>query len=91
MVEDKYPRVANYQHETVKALMELLAASGLEHPDQLRPWHIHRRVSAFEVKHYGELFEYLESGDLLEEPLPRSFARATRAAQASSFGHAAPD
>ncbi len=91
VVKAKYQRVANYQSETVKAMMELLAASGLEHPKQLRPWHIHRRVSAFEVRHYGELFEYLQSGDLLEEPLPTSFARATRAASAESFIHADPD
>jgi glutamate synthase domain-containing protein 2 len=91
VVADKFHRVANYQYETVKALMELLAASGLDHPDQLSPWHIHRRVSAYEVKHYGELFEYVEPGDLLEEPLPRSFARATRAASPDSFNHAAPD
>ena len=91
VVADKGPRVANYQYGTVKALMELLAASGLDHPSELRPWHIHRRISAFEVKHYGELFEYLVPGDLLDEPLPASFARATRAANAQSFTHSTPD
>jgi hypothetical protein len=71
--------------------MELLAAAGLEHPNQLRPWHILRRTTQFEVHHYGEMFHYLNDSELLREPLPKDYARAVHAASAQTFGHVAPD
>ena len=85
VVSDKAVRVRNYQHNTVRALVELLAASGMSSPAELRPWHILRRVSPTEVHHYGEMYEYLKDGALLSQPVPKSFARAWHAAQASSF------
>lgn len=57
VVADKAARVRNFQHNTVKAFGELLAASGLRTPSEVRPWHILRRVSPTEVRHYGELYE----------------------------------
>ncbi|HVY31839.1 MAG TPA: FMN-binding glutamate synthase family protein [Polyangiaceae bacterium] len=91
VVADKAVRVKNYQHNTVRALVELLAASGLSSPAELRPWHILRRVSPTEVHHYGEMYEYLKDRALLAEPVPKSFARAWRAAQAASFDSATPE
>lgn len=91
VVADKALRVKNYQHNTVRALVELLAASGMSSPAELRPWHILRRVSPTEVHHYGEMYEYLKDGALLAEPVPKSFARAWRAAQAASFDSATPE
>ena len=91
MVTDKAKRVQHFHYETVKTLMELLAASGLNHPDDLRPWHILRRTSQFDVHHYGEMFHYLNSGELLQEPLPKGYARAVSAASSQTFGHVSPD
>lgn len=91
VVADKAVRVKNYQHNTVRALVELLAASGMSSPAELRPWHILRRVSPTEVHHYGEMYEYLKDGALLADPVPKSFARAWRAAQAQSFDSATPE
>jgi hypothetical protein len=91
VVADTAVRVKNYQHNTVRALVELLAASGLKSPADLRPWHILRRVSPTEVHHYGEMYEYLKDGALLADPIPKSFARAWRAAQAHSFDSATPE
>lgn len=88
VVEDKAVRVRNYQHNTVRALSELLAASGMAAPSELRPWHILRRVSPTEVRHYGEMYEYLEPGALLNDAVPPSFSRAWNAAKASSFDSA---
>ncbi|HYQ18518.1 MAG TPA: FMN-binding glutamate synthase family protein [Polyangiaceae bacterium] len=85
VVEDKAVRVRNYQHNAVRALVELLAAGGMSSPTELRPWHILRRVSPTEVHHYGEMYEYLEEGALLGDVVPKSFARAWHAAQARSF------
>jgi glutamate synthase domain-containing protein 2 len=66
VVSDKQQRVANFQHETVHAFLELCGAAGLDHPDQLRPHHIQRRVSHTEVATYADVYEYLAPGELLK-------------------------
>jgi len=90
-VSGKSVRVKNFQHNTVKAFCELIAAAGLEHPSELRPWHVERRVNETEVMHYGEIYEYLEPGALLQEPLPKSYERPWRAAHAHTFGPVEPE
>ena len=87
---NKNVRVANFHRQTVASVCEILGAMGLSSPEELRPWHIMRRISATEVKHYGEIYESVENGDLLEEPYPASYERANRAATATSFHHVDP-
>jgi hypothetical protein len=87
-VADKRVRVANYQTATVHAFSELISAAGLAHPHDLRPWHILRRISPTEVRHYGEIFQYLEAGELLGQPTPPAYARAWLQAQAETFAPA---
>lgn len=85
-VADKGKRVASYHHETLKSAREIIGAMGLKSPAELRPWHLMRRTGPTDVKHYGELYEFLEPGSLLDEKtLPESFARSVRAASAESF------
>ena len=69
-VPDKATRVAQFHGNTLKALRDLLCAAGLEHPDQLGPEHILRRVSATEIRSYRELFPCLQPGELLGSSLP---------------------
>ncbi|MBJ21315.1 MAG: FMN-binding glutamate synthase family protein [bacterium] len=85
VVEQKYLRVARYHGETVHAAIDLMGAAGLATPQELRPWHIIRRISQLETRHYGEIVEFLEPGAILRDELPEGFARAWRAASASSF------
>ncbi len=86
VVGDKRKRVATYHHETLRTVGELLGAMGLESATELRPWHVMRRVGSFDVKHYGEIFEYIEAGSLKPgAATPKSFARAVEIAQAESF------
>lgn len=89
VVDVKSKRAARYHAETVEAAVELMAAAGLASPAALHPWHIMRRVSPFETRHYGEIFDYIEPGSLLEDELPASYARAWRSATAESFEHVA--
>ncbi len=42
-------------------------AAGLEHPDQLGPEHILRRVSPVEVRSLAALYPFLKPGELLED------------------------
>jgi len=91
VVSDKATRVQQFHYQTLKTLVELLAAAGLSHTSDLRPWHILRRTTQFEVHHYGEMFHYLNPGELLTEPLPKDYARAVHAASSQTFGHVSPD
>ena len=50
VVPHKIERVYNYHHATLHALAELLAAAGLEHPQQIRPIHFSQRTSTTEVQ-----------------------------------------
>ncbi len=84
----KSVRVANFHHETMASLGEMLGAIGLASPVDLRPWHIVHRVSPTEVKHYGELYDFVEEGALLRHPLPLSYRRACHGASPETFGHA---
>ncbi|MDX1520367.1 MAG: FMN-binding glutamate synthase family protein [Anaerolineae bacterium] len=82
---DKKVRVMNFHRETVDSVQEILGAMGKSHPRQLRPWHITRRVSPNDIRHYGELYEFLNDGDLLSEPYPITYQRAMEASSAETF------
>ncbi len=84
-VGDKSQRVKNFHHATIHSFLEVIAAAGLSHPSELRPWHIQRRVSAWEVKHYGEIYPYLEPNALLQSEAPKAYSRPWAAAKAESF------
>jgi len=87
VVEDKYKRVANYHYATLKSVSEMIGAMGLPTPADLRSWHIMRRTSPTEIKHYGEIYEFLHEGDLLTEPIPATYERACQAASPDTFAH----
>jgi hypothetical protein len=93
VVPDKAERVLNFHHNTIHALSELVAAAGLEHPDQLGPHHFLRRGSADRVVSYAEQYDRLQPGELLVAPetAPHRYADAWRARQAGSFVMAAHD
>ena len=83
--EDKSRRVCNFQRNTVKSACEMMGAMGLEKMEDLRPWHLMRRIEAYEIRNYSEIYDFLEPGDLLKEPMPESYARACKAARSDSF------
>ena len=86
VVPDKAERVASYHRNTLKALAQMLAAAGLDHPDQLAPHHLVRRVSSTEVKLFSQIHYFVAPGDLLGggEPSP-FYADSWRMARADSF------
>lgn len=89
VVPDKSDRVAHFHQNTMKATAELIAAVGLEHPSDLKPHHIVRRLSPNRVAVASSLLEYLEPGALLSggdwEKLPEVFRTFWPLAQANSF------
>jgi glutamate synthase domain-containing protein 2 len=87
---DKATRVFQFHDNTVKALRDLLCAAGLEHPRQLGPEHILRRVSQNEVRSLAALYRFLDPGELLERmPEHAVFRSFWSAARSDSF--VAPD
>lgn len=88
-VPDKAERVFHFHSNTVKALAELIAAAGLTHPNQLRPHHLVRRVSANQVKLVSNLLPYLQPGQLLDlslqTELPEPYQTFWPKARADTF------
>ncbi|MDX2298737.1 MAG: FMN-binding glutamate synthase family protein [Xanthomonadaceae bacterium] len=89
-VPDKAERVFHYHQATLIALKELVAAAGLDHPSQLLPDHILRRISQAEVVSYARLYPQLRPGELLERiPEHVVFQRYWEMARPDRFGLAA--
>jgi glutamate synthase domain-containing protein 2 len=65
-VSDKTERVYRYHRETVRGTMDLLGAMGLERLEDIRPHHIFRRIDDLRVRHFGELYDFLQPGQLLD-------------------------
>lgn len=63
---DKAARVHNFHDNTLRALRDLLCAAGLDHPSDLGPEHILRRVSPVEIRSLAALYRYLRPGELLQ-------------------------
>lgn len=85
VVEEKYKRVANFHKETVKAIMDMIGAAGLNHPSELKPYHIYRRIDAKNVERLDKIYPYIESGSLLKKPYPDLYAPYWEKAKAETF------
>jgi hypothetical protein len=85
VVPHKIERVYNYHHATLHALAELLAAAGLEHPQQLRPIHFSKRSSSTEVRTFAQLYPALRPGELIDGTDDVRFRDAWSMARADTF------
>jgi glutamate synthase domain-containing protein 2 len=85
VVPDKTTRVFNYHHATLHALAELIAASGLSHPQEIRPIHFSHRISGTDVLSFARLYPELQPGELLEGNVESPRFHAWAYAQAESF------
>jgi glutamate synthase domain-containing protein 2 len=86
VVPDKAERVYNFHRLTLRGLSDMLAAAGLQHPDELKPHHLVRRVSATEIKQFSELHTFLKPGELLGDDCEDGFfAENWKRASAATF------
>jgi glutamate synthase domain-containing protein 2 len=86
VVPDKAERVYNFHRLTLRALSDMLAAAGLQHPDELKPHHLVRRVSATEIKQFSDLHTFLKPEELLGEDCEDGFfATNWKRASAATF------
>ncbi len=90
LVPDKATRVRQFHEATLKALAELVAAAGLDHPSQLRPEHFCRRVSPEQVRSFAELYPAPAPGALLRGTDDPRFRDAWELADPHSFAPRSP-
>ncbi|WKE64281.1 FMN-binding glutamate synthase family protein [Gallaecimonas kandeliae] len=86
VVPEKAERVRNFHHNTLHTLAEMMAAAGLDHPDQLEGKHLVRRTSSTEVRLFSQIHVFLKPGELLQERIEGDFyARVWHMARSDSF------
>lgn len=85
VVEDKAPRVARFQQQTVHALREIVVAMGLETPWQIRPQDMRERLNSARSDSIDRIYSFVAEGALLDEPDSVPFVRHWHAARADTF------
>jgi glutamate synthase domain-containing protein 2 len=88
VVPHKTERVHNYHHATLHALAELIAAAGLDHPQDIRPIHFSHRESGTDVHSFTLLYPALRPGELIDGTGDVRFREAWNMAQADTFAPA---
>ncbi len=66
VVPDKAERVHHYHRNTVEAVAEMIAAAGVDHPSQLGPEMIFKRISQTRMETMAEIYDMAEPGQLLD-------------------------
>ncbi|GAB1388551.1 MAG: FMN-binding glutamate synthase family protein [Rubrivivax sp.] len=66
VVPDKIERVWRFHRHTLQALQELVQAAGLQHPREITPAHIVRRVADSDVRLLATQLPLLQPGQLLQ-------------------------
>jgi len=64
-VPSKADRVFSFQKNTLKALAEMIAAAGLQHPAEIKAHHLAQRINDREIKNYAQLHFWMKDGELL--------------------------
>ena len=88
VVEDKGPRVARFQRETVKSLREIVVAMGLADPWSIRPLDMRERVNGARSDAIDTIYSFVPENAFLDDPEALPQAKHWRAAQAGSFERA---
>ena len=85
VVEDKAPRVARFQRQTLHSLREITVAMGLQSPWEIAPKDMRERVNGARSDAIDRIYTFLEPGALIDDPDSTPFARQWHAARADSF------
>lgn len=66
-VPEKGQRVFNFHTNTLHALLEELQACGLNHPGEIKPHHIMKRINSNEIAMLSNVLHFNKPGDLLNK------------------------
>ena len=83
-VPDKSQRVHHFHKNTVHAVAEMVAAMGLDHPNELQPEQVYGR-SGGRVMTFPEMYEFAAPGDLLAGVASKQLQSYWDAASPDSF------
>lgn len=76
VVDDKAPRVKRYHEATIHSFLELIAAAGLNGPEELNRSHISKRVGMYNVQTYDEIYPYTEERCLVNiDTVPKNYTK----------------
>ena len=89
VVEDKAPRVARFQKQTLHSLREITVAMGLDSPWQIEPKDMRERLSGARSDAIDRIYSFLEPEQLVHDPDATRIAHHWHAARADSFRRAA--
>ena len=89
VIEDKAPRVARFQRQTVKSLREIVVAMGRENPWQIEPQDMRERLNGAKSGPIDRIYEFAAENQLIEEPDSLKIGRYWHMASADSFVRAA--
>ncbi len=85
VVEEKAQRVARFHGATIRALHEIIVASGLDSPSDLRPYHLRQRINVAEMRQFDEIYPFARTGELIDGTDSPMLARWWNAASADTF------
>lgn len=85
VVDVQAERAARFHHKTLEALSDIVAATGLVHPKDLRPDHLIHRIGTTNSLAFDRIFEFVPENALVEAPDSTSYADVWRAADPDSF------
>jgi hypothetical protein len=69
----------------MESLAEVVAAVGLDHPNQIRPHHLFKRITPDRTVSYDEAFHFLKEGELLSGCDDPQFSSYWERASVGSF------
>ncbi|MBT0668856.1 FMN-binding glutamate synthase family protein [Novosphingobium profundi] len=85
VVDDKAERVARFQHETLKALREIVVAMGYRSPWELTQHDMYQRIDSAKAGPLDEVYPFIQPGQLLADADSTPYARAWKVASAETF------
>ncbi|GGA12410.1 FMN-binding glutamate synthase family protein [Blastomonas marina] len=85
VVEDKAPRIARFQRQTLHSLREITVAMGLESPWDMRPRDMRERLNGAKSLPIDRIYFFVEEGQLLDGADSTPLAAAWNAASADRF------
>ncbi|MCW5588165.1 MAG: FMN-binding glutamate synthase family protein [Legionellales bacterium] len=84
-IDDKAPKVANYHRQTIESFLEVLGATGCKTVKEMHPGYVYRRLDHSTVKHFDEIYQFLQPGELIAGNIPESMRRAWQEANIERF------
>jgi glutamate synthase domain-containing protein 2 len=85
VVKDKKLKVSNFHKNTIEGVRNMIAAAGFENLNQIKRFHIYRRVSSEKVITFEDLYPSAIAGELLQESYSGKYKKLMMMADAFTF------